>query len=615
MSLNYASFISGSGTTMEAMAKVFKPSLVIASKVDIEGIQKAKKLKIPVVVINSKDFETSELFGKEILKNLKKYKINFITQNGWLPLTPKNVIKKYKNNIYNQHPGPLPQFGGKGMYGVHVHEAVIKSGKTFTYAVIHRVDDKFDTGQIIKTSPKIYFKKNTTPDQLQKLVLPYEHQLQIDLLKELLLKTVMIIDGGGRGSALVAAYRKSRYVGKIIAVPGNDMMDCEIHPELKTTSVREIIKLCKLNKVDLVDVAQDDAVAAGLADSLLKNKIKCIGPTKKAGQIEWDKAWSRRFCKKYNVPQPFFKIFKNEKDGIDFVSLQTDQSWVIKASGLAGGKGALMAKNNLEAIEKIKEISKFGKAGSIYLVEKWLKSKNQIAEEFSTFIFCDGKNYQIIGSAQDHKRVFDGDKGENTGGMGCSTPPLLITPAFLKKIKTNILDKVVIGLNKENRPYKGVLYLGGIVIDDNPFVIEFNARWGDPEAEVILPGIKTDMYEIAQSIIKGKIKTLKLKTDKLSRISVAITSKGYPGDYSAVSGKEIIGLKKVMKTNIVYGAGAKKIHDKYFAHGGRLFYVIGEGCDIFMARKHAYNAIKNLSICGQNMHYRSDIGWRDINRL
>lgn len=615
MSLKYASFISGSGTTMEAMAKVFKPALVIASRSDSEGIGKAKKLKIPVVVINPKDFKTSELFGKEILKNLKKYKINFVTQNGWLPLTPKNVIQKYKNNIYNQHPGPLPQFGGKGMFGLHVHEAVINSGQNFTYAVVHKVDEKFDTGQIVKISPKIYFDKNTTPEQLQQLVLPFEHQLQIDLLKELLLKTVMVIDGGGRGSALVSAYKKSRFVGKIIAVPGNDLMNCEIHPELKTTSIKEIIKLCKLNKVDLVDVAQDDAVAVGLVDALSKNKIKCIGPTKKAGQIEWDKSWSRRFCQKYKVPQPFFKIFKDEKSGIEFINLQTDQSWVIKASGLAGGKGALMAKDNQEAIQKIKEISKFGEAGKTYLVEKWLKSKNQIAEEFSTFIFCDGTNYQIIGSAQDHKRVFDGDKGENTGGMGCSTPPLIITPSFLKKIKTNILDKVVKGLKKENRPYKGVLYLGGIVIDNNPFVIEFNARWGDPEAEVIIPSIKTDMYEISQSIINGKIKNLKISIDKLSRVAVAITSKGYPEDYSAVKGKEIFGLDKVMKTNIVYGAGVQKINDKYYAHGGRLFYVIGEGSNIVKARKHAYNAINYLSIEGNNMHYRSDIGYRDVNRL
>jgi phosphoribosylamine---glycine ligase len=427
--------------------------------------------------------------------------------------------------------------------------------------------------------------------------------------------TVLVIDGGGRGSALVEAYGKSKYVGKIIAVPGNDMMNCEIHPELKTTSVKEIIKICKIEKVDLVDVAQDDAIAAGLVDALLKNKIKSIGPSKKAGQIEWDKAWSRKFCQKYNIPQPFFKIFKNEKSGIDFINQQADQSWVIKASGLAGGKGALMAKNNIEAIEKIKEISKFGKASKTYLVEKWLKSKNEIAEEFSTFIFCDGKNYKIIGSAQDHKRVMDGDKGENTGGMGCSAPPLLITPSFLKKIKTNILDKVVKGLKKENRPYKGVLYLGGIVIDNNPFVIEFNARWGDPEAQVLLPSIKTDIYKIANAIIRGKLKNINIKIDKQYRVVVAITSKGYPGDYSKITGKEILGIDKITKTNKVYGAGIKKVNNRYFANGGRLFYVLGEGVNVVDARKNAYNSIKKLKSNCNNLHFRFDIGWRDINRL
>jgi len=610
MNLNkYASFISGSGTTMEAMAKVFKPSLVIASRPDSEGIKKAKKLKIPVVVINPKDFKTREKFGKEILKNLKKYKINFVTQNGWLPLTPKNVIQKYKNHIYNQHPGPLPQFGGKGMFGIHVHEAVIKSGQNFTYAVVHHVSDEFDTGSIIKTSPKIYFDKKTTPELLQKMVLPYEHQLQIDLLKELLLKTVMVVDGGGRGAALVDAYSKSPHVGRIIAVPGNDMMNCEIHPELKTTSVKEIIELCKTEKVDLVDVAQDNAIAVGLVDELKKNKINVLGPTKAEGRIEWDKAYSRKLCHRLGIPQPEYKIFKNIDTGIDYINSQPDQSWFIKASGLAEGKGALPAKNNSEAIERIKELNRFGSAAETYLIEKWLKSDNQIAEEFSTFIFSDGQTYQIIGSAQDHKRAFDGDKGENTGGMGCSTPPRLITPEFLKKIKTRILDKLIKGFH-----YKGVLYLGGIAINNNPYVIEFNARWGDPEAEVILPGLQTDLYEIALAITKNKLKTIKIKTDSQYRLALAACSKGYPLDYSAVKGKEIFGLDNIMKEIKVYGAGVKILDNKYLASGGRLFYIVAEGKDVVRARAKAYKAISKIKIEGDNLHYRTDIGWRDIIR-
>jgi phosphoribosylamine--glycine ligase len=614
MSLKYASFISGSGTTMEAMAKVFKPSLVVASRRDIEGIKKAQKLNIPVVVINPKDFKTGEQFGKAILKNLKKYKIDFITQNGWLPLTPKNVIQKYKNNIYNQHPGPLPQFGGKGMYGIHVHEAVIKSGQNFTYAVVHRVDEKFDTGQIIKTSPKIYLKKNTTPKLLQKLVLPYEHQLQIELLKELLLKTVMVIDGGGRGSALVSAYKKSRYVGKIIAVPGNDLMGCVIHPELKTTSVREIIKLCKLNKVDLVDVAQDNAIAVGLVDQLKKNKINVFGPTKAEGRLEWDKAYSRKLCQKLGIPQPEFKIFHNCKKGIDYINSQKDQAWFIKASGLAEGKGALPAKNNQEAIKRIETLNRFGDSAQTYLIEKWLKSENNIAEEFSVFVFADGKNYQIIGTAQDHKRALDGDQGENTGGMGCSGPPRLITPKFLEKIKTRILNKII-----KNYPYHGVLYLGGIAIKEkgtlNPYLIEFNARWGDPEAELILPGLKNDLYEISKAVIDGKLNTIKIKTNKKYCLVLAACSKGYPLDYSGVLGKEIFGLEKIMKTNLIFSAGVKKINDKYYAYGGRLFYIVTEGKNVKSARAKAYKAIKKISIQGNNLHYRTDIGYRDLKRI
>src|SRR3989338_8416094 len=241
--------------------------------------------------------------------------------------------------------------------------------------------------------------------------------------------TILVIDGGGRGAVLVDKYSQSSHVIKILAIPGNDLMlanqkPVKIFPQIKTTNIKSIIKIAKDQKVNFVDVAQDDAVASGLVDVLQKEGIDVFGPTRAAGQIEWDKAFAPNFMKKFEIPIPTFKICHSQKEGINFIKKQKDAEWFIKASGLAAGKGALYAQNNRRAIEKIHQMKDFGKAGQTYLIEKYL-----VGEEFSSFAIVDGKNFIIVGHAQDHKPVFDNDQGPNTGGMGCSSPPIAITPA------------------------------------------------------------------------------------------------------------------------------------------------------------------------------------------
>ncbi len=254
------------------------------------------------------------------------------------------------------------------------------------------------------------------------------------------------------------------------------------------------------------------------------------------------------------------------------------------------------AKTNKEAIEKVKEMRRFGKAGKVFLIEKWLKGDDDFAEEFSTFVFSDGEHYQVIGSAQDHKRVNNFDEGENTGGMGCSTPPLVLTSEIKNDVK-KIFDKTIKGLRSEGRPYKGVLYLGGMVIRQKnklkPYVIEFNARWGDPEAQVILPGLTNDLFEVSMAIAKGDISNLKIKTDGKARVAVAGASKSYPEDYQAVKGKRIYGLDETRKIDgvRVYGAGIKKENRKYYAQGGRLFYIVSKGKTVIESRRKAYEAM------------------------
>jgi len=429
------------------------------------------------------------------------------------------------------------------------------------------------------------------------------------------LKTILITDGGGRGAALVDKYGQSEQVGKILVVPGNDLMQINTtksvvtYPDLKTTSVKEILEIAQLEKVDLVDVSQDNAVEVGLVNELNKIEIQTVGPTREAGQIEWDKAWAREFMKKYQIPSPEYSVYHSEEEALKDIR-DPNRKWFVKASGLAEGKGALPAESSEELIAAIKEMAKFGPAGETILIEEW-----KTGEEFSAFALCDGENFVYVGSAQDHKRVNDGDTGPNTGGMGCVSNPRIVDQNIKKQVG-EIFAKVIEGMKKEGRPYKGVLYLGGMVVKGEVFIIEFNARWGDPEAQVIIPSIKNDLYEINNAIILGKLNDLNLEIDNKIRVVVAAVAKGYPVDYSAVKGKRIFGIEEVVKTGVkVYGAGIKKAGNDWVINGGRILYVIGEGNNVIEAREKAYQAMKLISIEGDNLHYRTDIGWRDLERI
>lgn len=453
------------------------------------------------------------------------------------------------------------------------------------------------------------------------------------------MKTVVaIIDAGGRGSALVDAYAKSSLVDEIICIPGNDLMEINTHkpvhiyPSLKTTSRDEILQICKEFSVSLVDVAQDNAVEAGVSDLLRENGFKVIGASRNAGRLEWDKAWSRDFMVKYGLPVPAYQVCSSKEEGLKFLQSQKDQAWFIKAAGLAEGKGVIPARDNAHAVEAIEEMSRFGTAGSTFLIEQAL-----VGEEFSAFAISDAEGWQFLGAAQDHKRVDDGDLGPNTGGMGCSTPPLVVDANIRSQIE-NIFKKTFEGLKSEGLSYQGVLYLGGIVVrednQDKVYIIEYNARWGDPEVECILPGILNDWFEVGLAVSGNRLSDIQIENDGKYRVAIAACSLGYPEDYSKVKGKEILGLDQVISTPgiKVYGAGVKRgsqqvnpermegvINNVYTANGGRLFYVIAEGKDVVEAREKAYEALEKVSIHGENggnlLHFRKDIGYRDVNRL
>ncbi|MEX2012808.1 MAG: phosphoribosylamine--glycine ligase [Candidatus Levyibacteriota bacterium] len=426
-------------------------------------------------------------------------------------------------------------------------------------------------------------------------------------------KTVVVIGGGGREAALVHKYSQSPNVSRIIAIPGNDLMQInskvlvKIFKNIQTTDTAQIIKICKEEKADLIDVTQDNAIEAGLVDALSKMGFNVVGPSKTAGQIEWDKSWARDFMKKNKLPIPSYKVFKSQEEATEFINKSKDKKWFIKAAGLAEGKGVIPAQDKKEALAAISEIKKLGKAGKTFIIEEGI-----VGEEFSMFAVTDGKTYQIIGTAQDHKRLYDGDLGPNTGGVGSSTPALVVDRSVYKQAR-QIIEKTINGLASEGRKYKGILYFGGIVAEKKVIIIEFNARWGDPEAEVLVPGIQNDMFELGMHVVKENLKDIKLMTD--SRARVAVTGSIRPG--VADKRRELFGIDKVLKLKDVtlYGTRVSKKNGRYFVSSGRLFHVVGVGKDVLEARMRAYGALSLLNIEGDNLYYRTDIGWRDVERL
>ena len=432
---------------------------------------------------------------------------------------------------------------------------------------------------------------------------------------------VLIIGSGGREHALADIYSKSKKVKKVFVAPGNGLMgagDTKIQtfPAVKSTDFEKILELAQKIKADLIDVAQDDPISLGFVDKLTKKGFKCFGPTQKASEIEWNKDWARNFMQKYNLPIPFFKSFKNQQQAIDYVKSRRDETLFIKASGLAAGKGAIRTENKDEAIEAIKSMIQFGKSGETFLIEECM-----IGEEFSLFVICDGKNYVIAKGAQDHKTVYDKDQGANTGGMGCVTHALVISEEIIKETEKKIIKPFLKGMEKEGRTYSGILYVGGMLTNPSAGgvvkIVEFNARWGDPEAEVILPSIKTDYFNIVDAVINKKLNKINIRFDDKTRISIAGCSYGYPDDYSSVKGKEIYGLESLIKSNNVkiFGAGIKRDGEKFFANGGRIFHLVADGKNIIEARKKAYKTMSTIYVEGNNLHYRTDIGWRDVERL
>lgn len=413
---------------------------------------------------------------------------------------------------------------------------------------------------------------------------------------------VLIIGSGGREHALSWKLKQSPKVGEVFVTPGNGGVNA-----LGISKQEEIILWIKENKPGLVVIGQDDYLATGIVDEIQKLNIPVFGPTKMAAQVEWSKAYAKEFMKKEGIPTSKYENFTDFDQAYSYIE-KGKFPVVVKASGLAAGKGAIIAQNIDEANAALREImldKVFGGSGDTVVIEEYMQGK-----EISTHAFCDGETAIMFPAAQDHKRIFENDLGPNTGGMGTIAPVPWVTKENIEEIKEKVVLPLLKALKRDGYEFKGLLFPGIMMTEEGPKVIEFNARFGDPETQSYMRILDTDLVDILFSCINGTLKDQEIKWSDKSAATVMLASSGYPGSYE--KGKEIEGLENVNDESVVVFHGGTKISEgKLLTNGGRVLGVSATGEDLKDALNKAYEAIENISFEG--MQYRRDVGKKSLN--
>jgi phosphoribosylamine--glycine ligase len=421
---------------------------------------------------------------------------------------------------------------------------------------------------------------------------------------------VLVVGGGGREHALVWKIAKSPKVSKIYCAPGNAGISeqAAILP-LKANDLNSLVGFALKEKIDLTVVGPEEPLTKGIVDLFESKGLSIFGSSKKAAEIEGSKAFAKEMMKKYHIPTGSYEVFENPEEAKQYIRKQ-GAPIVVKADGLAAGKGVIVCNTVEEAVQWVERImvdKTFGEAGNRVVIEEYL-----VGEEASYIAFTDGKAILPMASSQDHKPIFDGDRGANTGGMGAYSPAPVVTDEVHERIHEKILRPIIQGMGEEGRPYRGVLYAGLMIHNGHPRVLEFNARFGDPETQPVLMRMKGDIIPILEACIKGNLGGCKMEWDSRAAVCVVMSSRGYPGDYE--KGKPISGLKEVsrMEDVFVFHAGTALQDGQMITNGGRVLGVTGLGKDIPKAIERTYQAVKRIS--WEGAQYRTDIGRKALCR-
>ena len=417
-----------------------------------------------------------------------------------------------------------------------------------------------------------------------------------------------VIGSGGREHAICYKLKQSKRINKLICIPGNagtQKIAENIKEDISNFNI--LYKIIKERKIDIVIVGPEQPLVDGIVDYLDKKKIRVFGPDKFASQLEGSKSFMKDLCKKHNIPTAKFGVFSNLNEALDFIN-SNGVPIVVKADGLAAGKGVTVCKSIDEAIKSTKEIleGKF-KSSKKVVLEEFLEG-----EELSYFTIVDKNSYHFFGSAQDHKRVGEGDVGPNTGGMGAYSPAKLLTNQLEEKIKKKIIEPTLMAMNKLGHPYKGFLYAGLMINKGEPYLIEYNIRMGDPECQVLMMRLKTDLLEVIDCLTQNKLSNLKIKWNKNSCITIVLCAKGYPNNY--IKNSEIKNLSSIIsdKNNQIFHAGTYKKNNKIFSNGGRVLNITSVAESLSKARDQSLMNLKKIN--WTDGFFRKDIGWKAIKK-
>ena len=416
---------------------------------------------------------------------------------------------------------------------------------------------------------------------------------------------ILVLGSGGREHAIIRKIKESPKVDKIYAAPGNGGISKDAECiNIGVMDKEGIVRFSKENAVDVVFVAPDDPLAAGMVDALTANGIRAFGPRAEAAIIESSKVFSKNLMKKYHIPTADYEVFDDPAKAIEYIEDKNRYPVVIKADGLALGKGVIIAQTQKEARDAVKEImedKKFGDSGNKVVVEEFLTGP-----EVSVLAFTDGISLVPMVSSKDHKRAYDNDEGLNTGGMGTISPNPYYTEEVAEICRKTIFEPTVAAMNSENRTFKGCLYFGLMITPDGPKVIEYNARFGDPEAQVVLPRLKTDLVDIIEAVIDERLSQVNIEWKDEATACVVMASGGYPLAYK--KGIEISGLDDNGQISgaEIFHAGTKLENGKFYTNGGRVLGVTAEAKTLDEALEKAYAAVSKISFDGA--HYRKDIG-------
>lgn len=423
---------------------------------------------------------------------------------------------------------------------------------------------------------------------------------------------ILVIGSGGREHALCWKIAASPKCSKLYCAPGNGgISEIAELVAIKADDIKGLLDFAKEKKIDLTVVGPEAPLVAGIVDTFEKNSLKIFGPSKYCAMLEGSKVFSKELMKNNNVPTADFKVFDSYSEALKYLDNKKPPV-VVKADGLCAGKGVVVCKTIQEAKTAAEDMlvkKIFGGAGRRVIIEDCL-----IGEEASIIVMSDGKNVVNLASSQDHKRIFDGDKGPNTGGMGAYSPAPVVTKDIMKEVMDNVIQPVIKEMAKSGNPYKGALYAGIMITKDGPKVLEFNTRFGDPETQAIIPRLNSDLVEAMEMAVGGRLEGYELKWDPRACVSVVVASGGYPGDYE--KGLEIEGLEATKSLNdvVIFHAGTNKGrrltdgNSTFITNGGRVLNVTALGSDIKDAINNCYNAIGKVKFEG--MHYRRDIGAR-----